>query len=334
VIAIKNESWHDDAKNVVTGEYDLALVAAGWDSRCLSILESETFSSEHGIVIFYADKGKSGRSVSNETLLRDGMTRRCDLPPQIIEVDSSDALSTWRRVRREIVDIYKSANRPLRVLIDISTLPRYISMSLLGFGEKSGIFSEITIYYQAATEYSLGTSTDDLVFSAGELRPMPVIGLGTPGLARGASHLIVSVGFDGSKISRLVDSLEPDRLSLLFAEPGTSRTNERLAREQNRELINSYRVPASQIFSSAASSIQQTVSRLIEVTAEPFNRKDGRSEVRSILVCGTKTHAIAIAIYALSVPIKNVYYAQPKSHREVETGVPLGSLLTELVFPW
>lgn len=316
----------------VDGDYDFILSAASWDVRCVRMMDHCTnLRTSFLAIVEYANQGTSGRSGSHLALLKSQADAVSDHPPAVLRLDSEDILSSWRTLRVLLQDIFRNIGRPLRLLVDLTSLPRYLSLGLLGYGLTSGFAVELDYYYARALSYETGPLFDS--FTSGRWLPWPIVGLGRPTRARSRTHLVVSAGMEGAKTRKLVNALEPDRISVVFSSPGASEEVERRSRLENQSLIDAYLVPPEQVLDLPL-SVPEAHAALEELRRPELEAHEAFPEVTSFLLCGSKPHALAMAIASMREGCGDVLYVRPEAHEET-SAVEIGaSSVTRVAWPW
>ena len=162
--------------------------------------------------------------------------------------------------------------------------------------------------------YADEATRGELAFTRGRWATVPVPFLS--GLFHPNKRLfyLVSAGFEGDKTFRAISRADPDRVSLLFAKPGYCPEYESRALMANSSLIQEFVIPKSQII-NAPGADAITTWRLLE--QNKLHRND--SENCCYMCCGTKPHALALALSAISSGSIAVLYNIPEEHRVHET---------------
>jgi len=124
--------------------------------------------------------------------------------------------------------------------------------------------------------------------------------------------LIVSVGYDGAKLKKLVGVLEPDSLNIVLAGRPGEKLHDRAARE-NEQLALSFGQGRCETMSVSLEGVSE-VRGLVRSWAE--RAAGGGSEV-SIVLAGPKLHSLGFALAALDAKVANFFYIVPDSHREL-----------------
>lgn len=302
-------------EGLVGETYDLVVMTASWDSRCLCLCDLK-LNAKEGIGIFFANRGVSGLRDRHDPRVRKFLGDSCERV-ETIERDSEDLSGLWQELWVATWRAYVNVGRPLHVLLDLSTCPRYYAMAFLAQGFREGIVGTLTCFY---AEGKYPPNPPDLAvdqFTAGRWETHSVPGLtGTadPGKRR---LYVVSVGFEGSKTFRAVSSDDPDRVLVLFPEPGVDPTYPERTKNNNRLLFTEYGIDEGSLIKAPAGDAIAAWERLA------YGSLAGSEENPFYLCCGTKPHSLAMALHALIADRTTVLYAKPAGHKEIEI-VPSG----------
>jgi hypothetical protein len=239
----------------------------------------------------------------------------------VIKGSSSAIEGLWSDIKNRLVEITNRLNRPISILLDISTLPRFLAGAVLALGLKHGLASRITGFYAEGTYDS---STGDLqgVFTGERWRFVPIPGLEGRYDPVKKRFFLLSLGFEGSKTLRYLSTQEPDRVSVLFADPGFEQGYAERSRVNNAALLEYFHIPPEQIAAAHAGNAVAAWAELCTRQLEKFS-----SENVSYICCGTKPHSFALMLRALSVKSATVLYNVPDLHRVINT-VPTGYVWT------
>jgi hypothetical protein len=192
--------------------------------------------------------------------------------------------------------------------MDLSACPRYYSLGVAAAAFAQRIAYELTFFYAEAA-YTVGGKKDSPVFTDGRWATVAIpflSGLFDPGKK---TFYLVSVGFEGEKTFRAVSRADPDRVSILFAKPGFQPSYEKLALRANRDLIREFVVPKRQIINAPGADAIAAWKTLDE---KGFDSE--KSENCFYMCCGTKTHALALALSAIASGYPAVLYNVPEEH--------------------
>jgi hypothetical protein len=219
----------------------------------------------------------------------------------------------WPRLLAEIRDVWSRIGRPLRIFIDLSTFSRFYAMAILAACLSEGSASNITIFYSEGLYRKAANDSEEIAFSRGRWRTVTVPfldGICDPGKQK---YYLVSVGFEGAKTLQVVSREDPDRISILFPNPGYLPEYVGRTEEANQVLKERFQVPRDQIINVRAGDAVETWKRLDEAEVERPEKEN-----TFYLSCGTKPHAVGLALRALCVGHPAVLYRVPIEHRVVD----------------
>jgi hypothetical protein len=123
---------------------------------------------------------------------------------------------------------------------------------------------------------------------------------------------IVSVGFEGVKTARVLSKEDPDRVSLIYPIPGVRPEYEALSLECNAATAEEYGVRENSILRVHAADAVGVWKAL------GTRALDCAEEETYYLCCGTKPHALGMALRALCLKFPTVLYNVPETHTFVE----------------
>ncbi|MFI2842022.1 hypothetical protein [Mycolicibacterium sp. PDY-3] len=326
MIVFSNQTVQEQAAGLMNGSFDLVVVGASWDKRCRTVIDSDGLNADSVMIIRYASAGTSGTSSTSYKLLESYFSIRTQRSPVVLSIDSALMIETWTEIRTALVHTYAELGRPLHIAIDLSSVPRYISMGLLGFGYKSGCAARMTFWYTAAKNYralsDVERAADSSAFTLGAWLPQPIPALSKPTSGSAPMRLLISTGLEGSLTLGLVDDLEPARVQLVYSSGNDPSLIARV-REENSILESEYFIQDGDTLTWSLFDVEGLTGQIIKsLTTICVDQHDRRLE-NSLLICGSKTHALAFAIAACQTDVKNVFFGLAESRREV-TGDPIG----------
>ena len=298
-----------DSPADLEGAYDALILVSSWDQRCVCITDCDKLSARHGILILFDRRDSSGLRDKHDPQLEQFCDRVCETK-HVIRGSSLDVAGMFDRLTAALTQILRQIQRPLRIVLDLSTCPRYYAAAILSEHFARGLIAQVVVFY-AEAEYP---AEADLSFTSGQWRPVPIPGLlGSfdPGKKR---FYLVSVGWQGWRTLRVVGCADPDRVSVLFPEPGYEPGYTARAREQNERLMERYMIPDEQIVRAPAGDAVAAWKALSKASLE-----NPSSENVTYIMTGTKPHSIALALRALCVGIAEVLYIVPAQHVVLKT---------------
>jgi hypothetical protein len=300
------------------GYFDLVLVAPSWDRRCVCIAET-ALTADKVMMLRFNLKDPGGLQIEHEQKLERFAGR---VASEFLDIkgDATALRNMWDRIWSAMTELRRGKRAPLRVLVDLSTCPRFYSLGMIVGVLRAGIAQTVTVLY---AEGKYGKTpiplTVDYPFTVGHWQAHPVPFLFGNAAPTRKKHFIVSVGFEGRRTARVLSKEDPDRVSVLFPRPGVRRGYVEQAWERNKETIEEYRIPKSNIINAPAGDAIAVWKNLANASLE----RPGLEEV-SYLCCGTKPHSLGMALRAACLDFPTVLYNRPEAHSFVDvwpTGV-------------
>ena len=196
------------------GEFDVLLTSSSWDARCLCLVECE-IHARRALGIFFTNRGTGRLRDQHDPQVAAFIERVGDVSHEIHR-GSEELANLWTEIWAEVKDEAETARRPLRVLLDLSTCPRYYAMALIAAGFRSHLVGEMVVFYADGRYPPRAEENPHELFTFGrwETVPVPLLeGRSDPGLPR---HYVVSLGFEGSKTVRAVSSEGADNVTGCF----------------------------------------------------------------------------------------------------------------------
>jgi hypothetical protein len=297
-----------DVSELFDGEFDVLVLSPSWDSRCTSICGAIRMRTRRAVVLRYSVSDAEGRQRAHREVLEvfADLVSKGSVAP--ISGDSKEISAFWSALLELLARERVEVGRPLRVAFDASSCPRFLTAATLGTCLSSGLASAVSIFY-AEGVYPERAGSQSVAFSRGKWETVAVpsfLGEYDPGKRR---LYLVSVGFEGHKTLRAVNAADPDRVSILLPDPGVQDGYVQRAIDSNRQLIESYCIPDDQIVRVAAGDAVAAWKALSERSLE-----DPENENVYYLCCGTKPHAIGMALNALTLGFPALLYNIPEEH--------------------
>jgi hypothetical protein len=299
---------------LVKGDFDAIVVAPSWDSRCLAITQATEVRASLGICALFENRGQLGLRDEHDPRVLKWIGERTT---ETVEVrgPSENLRDIWGGMMVPLLGLMRARNRPLRLLVDLSTCPRYYAAGLLSAGLQRGIVSSITFFY-AEADYPEPSTEPERVeqFTRGKWQSVPVpdrMGLYNPTKRR---FYFVSVGFEGAKTFTAVNRADPDRVALLFPRPGFRPEYEARCEEQCNQLLEEYQIATDLVIEAPAGDAVAAWQALTERNVEA-----PKEENLFYLCSGTKPHTLALTLRAYALGSPAVLYNRPTMHIETKT---------------
>lgn len=306
-------------------KYDLVLSTLSWEERRSTGLRIASGKLEELTVLRFAPKTAELARIKAEHLAEiEGLFRKVnviDLEASVEVRANSQKLEEWLR------DEYVKTGRPLRLLIDISCMPKSYLLFLMGLGFTRDFVSCLDCIYVGG-HYDLTTDAQSAegpvagpraLVSEGEWRSYLVPYLTAREYLPGSRDLVVAMGGELSLSLPFIERVEPRRLELIFIKE--------TAPSGRRRMLNSERSALEELMGEPNSHrIDCRLGDIIGVAvkAVAFARASQSSGV-SAMAIGAKSHALALGLAALSESNVEVVCRTPTSYR-ISSVFPSGKM--------
>lgn len=277
---------------------DYLLVCASFEDRCLSIIDQVRNVEVKKTGVFYCKQFQQS-SFSNIAKLTHQLKFAKGLE---FDGDSPTTIADC------LLDLFSDAdslyvNKPCTVLVDISTFTREALLIVVRFLQlNKNIFDNVYVYYRTAevsNNLSQGVSSIRSVIGY-----MGDVQLGVP------THLVILSGFEFDRAKEIIDSVEPDYISIGYGTREGSINDSLYQRNKMfaNELAAYYSGNNVSVFCHSLVDISEAKSSLVDVIAS----KDGHNVVLAPL--NTKLSTVAAGLAAIENPVCQIIYAQMESY--------------------
>lgn len=298
----------DTPSELIGGHYDLLVTTASWDSRCLCLVDCD-LTADSGVGVFFSNRGEGTLRDAHDPKIEEFLDRAAQKSMRV-QRGSDELDDLWADLWKAVTDAADASRRPLRVLLDLSTCPRYFAMALIAAGFRSHLVGELIVFY-ADGKYPPRTHEDPhepFTYGRWSTVPVPLLeGQADPGLPR---HYVVSVGFEGSKTVRAVSSEGADNVTVVFPRPGVIAEYEKRTMEENEILLEDFGIGEDEVIFAPAGDAVATWRALAQ------HRERWTCDDAFYLPAGTKPHSIGMALDAMLGGDVSVMYAKPATHKE------------------
>jgi len=314
---LAGNSYQSDApQNLIAGHFDVLVVVSSWDRRCLCITDCPDLTASTAIGVYFDVRDSSGLRDAHDKAVEQYCEMRGGLY-EPIKGQSLDLPGMWGRIFGRISQARRAAGRPIRICMDLSTCPRYYSISVLSRCLGQGIAESVTMLY-AEGRYPKLNEGPELALTGGKWATVPVPGLEGEYDPRKSRFYLISVGFEGMKTLRVTSKGDPERVSVLFPDPAVLPEYAEKTQRCNQDLFEQYRIPDEQVVRAPAGDAIGAWKALAEASLERPESEDAY-----YLCCGTKPHSIGLALHAMALGHPAVLYSVPEEHLVVNTQ-PIG----------
>jgi len=281
--------------------YDIVLTTLSWEQRATHAFISAPRMAPAVTAVWF--KSTSEEIDSRKEKQFELLQSNFDTVIALHLSKSTEIEQNFEAFRKFIEDKYAAVGRPLKVLIDISCIPKNYLLFLLGLGFVNDYFACFDCVYSAGN-YDLISEPDEPVDEAGRIhraliskgdwtsRQLPFFG-GRDVFPK-SRDLLVSMGGELGLAVPFLTKTEPSRLTLVYIEE--------TAPSEERDMLESEKRAFRELMAEPLSASQNiglndalSVARYAQTVV---NGSD--SDCVSMMVLGAKSHALAFGVVALA----------------------------------
>lgn len=308
------ESRAETAAHTLSG--DALLLVSSWERRCTEICAAQLGPFDTAAVLRFAESGTSGRRADHDLVLleqaRAVAANLFELPRLAVH-----DFFRWRDALAEfIVTTRARLERPIDLVVDITCLPKYYMLLILGFCVKTGAVRAITFFYAEGRYAPAGANialAADHTFTQGEWTSFPVPYLEGELNPGRKIRVIASIGFETFQARKFIRAYEAERHILMTPNPGFTVEYEERSEAEAYALASNLDVPAEEIVRAPAGSVVATSAAIIAAldTDDRFNDVG--------LCLGTKPQALGLGVAAQLRSRFTLVCRLPEAYVETDT---------------
>ena len=305
--------------------YDLYLTALSWESRCTYIASRYGTQLPSATVLRFDSSDPAVDKAKDVRLCELGI-----LAPvcQVLRLSkSTDLQPNYKAIESLLRDRSTRAKRPLRVLVDITCLPKAYVMFLVGAGFLRDYLAVLDCLYAAGTYDHAGLDnakttaavTNRSLVSLGDWRPELIPYLRSTEMIPTSRDLLVTLGGELGMARTFMDRVEPDRTMLVFIAED--------APGPDRSMAQSERIALKHLLEDSHTTRQNlSLGDVISVAEQAigFVRESNCSGVTGMAL-GAKSHALGLAIAALSESRLEIISRVPAGYKGIDV-LPSGQI--------
>lgn len=297
--------------------YDLVLSALSWERRATSAFSTTTnlpgpltllkFASSSDAI----EEAKAASLVEFQSLTKD---------VSVVEFfGSTEFQKNADRLVNLVTERVTQVGRPIKILVDITCMPKAYTLFLMGMGFFNGYISRLDCVY-AEGAYSLGDpSTDPTpspdargIISDGEWSSLQVPYFNAKVAIPNSRDIIVAMGGEIGLSLPFIEKYEPATLSLALISESIVQQPELLLPGERAALNELLAEPNALRTNVPLCDVAALTSHAVA-----FARKS-LSEVVSGIALGSKPHALALGLAALSEPNLEIICRVPKRYKPLD----------------
>lgn len=208
-----------EAAKHVGGRLDVLVCCASYEGRCLSLPRALADIVGGRVIVAWHEN-----MVTQVSSNRDALVELFGDRGLSTGLDGTDPIKTADAIGRDVREAMRGcADRPRRLFIDTTTFTHESLLILIRTLQTVLRADDVALMgYAGASDYDPGHDDDEKWLSIGVDEVRSVLGYSGKILPSRKSHLVVLVGFEHERATKLVETFEPNRLSLGYGKPGTA----------------------------------------------------------------------------------------------------------------
>lgn len=297
----------------LTREYDLHLVGLSWERRASACFGAVENRPGDLIALRFA-------SMSDEVDRRKDEHKKnlLDLGLNLSELNlekSTNFRDNASKIELLIQDAVAERGRPLRILLDMTCLPKSYILFLVGLSFKTGLVSRLDCMY-AEGSYALGKDDEGDVptlargiISEGDWATLQVPYLEASSAIPRSQDIFVTMGGEIGLTLPFLTKFEPKRVGLALIKESLAQDPDKLIPTERFALEELLAQPNLFRHDVLLSDVVTVSDRLIQFSRE------SEAEIVSALALGSKPHALALGLCALSSENIQAICRIPKAYK-------------------
>ena len=290
--------------------YDLVVSASSSDVRSETMLGLMESPPQKVLHLSYSNAVPGSMIASR---LERSVSQLRDMPVEVeqVQVLSENPIGMWQAFRSSFDQIALEFGRPIRVLVDLTVIPRYVTLGLLRMVAEN-IGCEYVDYFYCEANYNTDDRAEDGGFYVeGRWRSFSVPGVLGKRSPQLDDALIVLLGLDGDDTYRYVQSTEPSYVAAVLADPAVEDGLVQICEDQNRYLLGDW--VGDRLVRIGACDAAGACDGVIRLVSDASS--GGRRWNWSVLPVGTKPHALGAAVACVELGFPMLVYRAPEAHR-------------------
>ena len=290
----------------IRAKFDLGIFFASFESRCLTgprLLAKN--ACKDAIVIQFREARSDPLRVKNDNELMRCLSRVVKRPPRVIKgVSSLDFENVLKKILAKVP--VGAANENSKWFLDISGAPKPYYLSLLSFLRQKAVCPKLSIFHtEVRYRPKSKQQRHSYSFTSGFKRNMWVPFLwGRPDPTLPWTYVFL-LGFEGERSYAVYKRFEPTKIIAVLGKPGYTRGYYRVAKLENKLFLSAAK--PHEVTAPAADAVMTW-----KVLEESLAKHAGESNV-CIVPLGTKAHAVAAGLAALTNERRCVLYVVPRT---------------------
>lgn len=295
---------------------DLLVLTSSWERRCLEVGRVRHDRYAAAAVVTFAEEGTSGRRAEHDAELARLAANHAESVTDLGQHSVSD-VESWRNSLAEFVAGTRIAlGRPLDIVVDVSCLPKYYMLTLMGYCMSSGSVRSMRLLYAEGRYAPSDGNTSlapDHAFTEGAWRSLPVPYLEGRLSPDKKVEVVASIGFETFQARKLIRVYEAERHRLVTPYPGFSPEYGDQSEKEAKALATNLDLDEREVLRCPAGDAAAAADIVVDLL-------DRCGRFKEVGLClGTKPHAIGFGVAALIRPDFTLVCRMPDRYVETET---------------
>lgn len=305
-VQVRQEEY--DGVPQIIGPYDLVLTVASWETRSTATADILAKIGGNVHVVNFAPATASVSEKKKSVLA----SMRSSIGDLLVVCEMGPSLEFEANIKilqKLIGDALAKKGLALRVLLDMTCMPKRYLLFLLGLGFRGGQFSQFDLLYaegkyEVHDDPAAGKTTRRGLVSEGEWSSVQVPYLEAKEYAPSKRDLCVSVGAEITVALPLIERVDPDRIRLVRIAESEKRVPKAVLGKETKsiESLLAYR---------GSSQIEYVASDVMGVAQDILAYANN---ITTCLAIGSKPHAIAFGLAALADDRIEVVCRAPRAY--------------------
>ncbi len=294
-------------------DHDALLVAASWESRATAAAGKIEGLETPATVLRFESPGEEIDRLKDAQI--DLYRQKLNVVGVIPLKKSLEINLNCAKLQAWIEEEHRRLGRPLKLLVDISCLPKSYVMFLVGMGFYLDAITRLDLLYSPGSYDLYGGSENEAfggprsLVSVGDWASHQIPYLNSRTYMRGRRSVYVALGGEIALALPFIERLEPDRLRVAFIADTAPTSPEQYIQSERTaydELVNAPN------YSEVLFSLKEGVEMALDLLK--FAREDGCEGVTALAI-GCKTHAAGMALASLAEANIEVVTRIPASYK-------------------
>lgn len=302
----------------LTRNYDLVLAGLSWEKRSTAAFRRIEKLGNHIELLKFSSRTKEIEKKKSENLAEfKKLAAKC----KVIKLAPSTSFpKNAETIEGLITDTYAKLKRPLRVLVDITCIPKSYTLFVLGLGFSRHYFARLDCVY-AEGIYSLADLKNDAlasddsqsgIISEGEWEALQIPYLEAEHAIPASRDLVVSMGGEIGLSLPFIERYEPRNLGLMLISESLVQTPDKLADSERVALEGLLAEPNVSRHNIGLCDVLSLSRKAIELS------QASKAETVTGVAIGAKPHALALGLAALSEENFELICRIPKRYKQLD----------------